>query len=375
MSVPPPPLIIITHEFFPRRGGIATYTEEIARAAATSGREVEVWAQKANGAEEKPWPFRLRRMPLKGTHGLICQLRLAREMIRHRHTLRRATVYLPEPGPILTLMWLQLIGPFRPPKIVITFHGSEILRFHRNPLSRFLARRLFHHARRLSTLTEYTRGLLHRHFPGCSDQAVLAPGALRSDFGNDTPQTRSPNGKLIILTVGRLHPRKGQRETMQALQSLPTELRAQIEYWIVGAEPKQNYDAQLRALAGESDLSVRFLGDISDEKLGSVYAQADIFALTSVPHRQSIEGFGLVYLEASAHGLPIVAHAIGGVTEAVINEQTGLLIPPHAPHELTAAFARLISDQSLREQMGATGRVWAHRQNWRQSAAILFSDL
>src|SRR5437868_15533954 len=87
------PVFLITHEFYPVRGGIATFTEEIARASASLGYQVEVWAQAAPAAAEKrDWPFRLRRMPLKGSHDLACQLKLARELIRHRRDLRNATV-------------------------------------------------------------------------------------------------------------------------------------------------------------------------------------------------------------------------------------------------------------------------------------------
>ena len=119
-----PPVFLITHEFYPKRGGIATFTEEIARATAHLGYRVEVWAQSAPAAAEKTdWPFRLRRMPLKGTHDLTCQLQLARELIRRRRELRYATVYLPEPGPMLTMMLLQFFHAFRPKRLVLTFHG------------------------------------------------------------------------------------------------------------------------------------------------------------------------------------------------------------------------------------------------------------
>jgi phosphatidylinositol alpha-1,6-mannosyltransferase len=66
---------------------------------------------------------------------------------------------------------------------------------------------------------------------------------------------------------------------------------------------------------------VRFLGNLPDAELDRVYAQADVFALTSIDHGHSVEGFGLVYLEASAHGLPVVAHRVGGVAEAVVMVQ------------------------------------------------------
>jgi len=95
-------------------GGIATFTEEIAKATASLGYEIEVWAQSAQPHHERPWPFRLRRLPLKGTHDLWCQIQLAREFIRARRRLRYATVYLPEPGPMLTMMLLQFFRAFRP---------------------------------------------------------------------------------------------------------------------------------------------------------------------------------------------------------------------------------------------------------------------
>lgn len=369
-------LIIITHEFYPRRGGIATYTEEIARAAAQSGYDVEVWAQALPlGSSERKWPFCLRRLPLKGTHGLRCQLSIAREFIRHRGTLREALVYLPEPGPILTLMWLQLIGNLCPPRLILSFHGSEILKFHRNPLLRPLARKLFQRAHRLSTLTDYTRKLLARRFTLPKSSILLAPGAPRSHFKPSEIAAQTHSGKLIVLTVGRLHPRKGQLLTLRALQALPATQRSQVEYWLAGSEAKHGYDAALHEQAKRSDLTVRFLGDVSDSQLGTIYAQTDIFALTSVAHRQSIEGFGLVYLEAAAHGLPVVAHNIGGVSEALVDGETGLLVPPDQPAQLTAAFSRLIANPELRLQLGRAGREWARRHSWARSAQNLFSEL
>ena len=74
---------------------------------------------------------------------------------------------------------------------------------------------------------------------------------------------------------------------------------------------------RLRAEAAKfPDLTVRFFGNIPDEELSTLYDRADIFAMTSINHRDSVEGFGLVYLEAAAHGLPIIAHDVGGVREA-----------------------------------------------------------
>jgi phosphatidylinositol alpha-1,6-mannosyltransferase len=368
-------VFLITHEFYPKRGGIATFTEEIARASASLGYDVEVWAQSAPKADDRrALPFRLRRMPLKGSHDLICQIQLARELIRHRRDLRRATVYLPEPGPMMTMMLLQFFHAFRPQRLVLTFHGSEILKFSRRPLRRWLARQLIRRATRVSTLSNYTQELLLSHFPEAAEKIYLTPGALRSDFAVVPPKPEATKEKIVVLTVGRLHPRKGQLLTLQALQMLPPEVRRRIEYWVVGGQSKGNYETTLRvAAAVQSDLVVRFFGNLPDDELARVYDGADIFAMTSVNLDRSIEGFGLVYLEAAAHGLPVVAHDVGGVSEAVSDNVTGLLVPPNRPVQLAAAFEKLIHDPALRKKLGAAGREWAMRNCWKESAEALFN--
>jgi phosphatidyl-myo-inositol dimannoside synthase len=365
---PSSPLFLITHEFYPVSGGIATFAEEIAKASAGLGYDVEVWAQSAPPNVEKKWPFRIRRLPLKGTHDLICQFRLACQLVRN------ATVYLPEPGPMLTMMLLQFFKAFRPKRLVLTFHGSEILTFAGSPLRRWLAGRLIRHATRVSTLTTYTQELLLQRFPHAADKIFLTPGALRTDFAVVPPRTARDQNKIVILTVARLHPRKGQLLTLQALHMLPAEVRSRIEYWIVGGRNKGNYEDRLRALASSDPaLTVRFFGNIPDAELAQVYDRSDIFALTSINHGQSVEGFGLVYLEAAAHSLPIVAHKVGGVSEAVRDGVTGLLVTPGRPAELAAAFEKLIHDVPLRRMLGDAGRVWAARNCWRENASTLFA--
>ena len=378
MSVPSSPtaspIFLITHEFYPVRGGIATFTEEIAKATAGLGYDVEVWAQSAPPQTEKVWPFRLRRLPLKGSHDLWCQVRLAWQLIRARRQLRHAIVYLPEPGPMMTMMLLQFFHAFRPRRLVLTFHGSEILKFSESPLRRWLAGRLIRHAARVSTLTNYTQDLLLKYFPEAREKIFLTPGALRTDFAVVPSKPAQPRDRIIVLTVGRLHPRKGQLLTLRALQALAPEVRARLEYWIVGRPGKGDYAETLRGAAAGADFEVKFLGDVPDDELAEIYERADIFAMTSVNHGNSIEGFGLVYLEAAAHGLPVVAHDVGGVAEAVNNGVTGLLVPPDRPAQLAAAFEQLIHDAHLRHRMGDAGREWAGRNCWKESAEALFGE-
>ncbi len=371
---PSSPLFLITHEFYPVSGGIATFAEEIAKASAGLGYDVEVWAQSAPPNVEKKWPFRIRRLPLKGTHDLTCQIRLARELVACRRQLRNATVYLPEPGPMMTMMLLQFFKAFRPKRLVLTFHGSEILNFAKSPVRRWLAGRLIRHAQRVSTLTTYTQELLLQRFPHAADKIFLTPGALRADFAVVPEAKARSKDKIIVLTVGRLHPRKGQMETLQALQMLPADVRGRIEYWIVGGRNKGNSeDRQRSQAASDPGLTVRFFGNIPDEELAKVYDSSDIFALTSVKHGHSVEAFALDSHEAAAHALPLVAHRVGGVSEAVRDGVTGLLVTPERPAELAAAFEKLIHDVPLRRRLGDAGRVWAARNCWTENASTLFA--
>jgi len=269
---------------------------------------------------------------------------------------------------------LEFHRAFRPRRLLLTFHGSEILRFHGRPLTRRLALGLIRHATAVSVLTDYTRRLLTERFPEARDKILLTPGAPRADFAAAARHAapRAPRDRLAVLTVGRLHPRKGQLETLEALLALPPAARARIEHWIAGSAVRSDYEQRLRAAAARADFPVKFFGDLPDADLAALYAQADVFALTSVEHGHSVEGFGLVYLEAAAHGLPAVAHATGGVAEAVLDGETGLLVPPGEPARLTAAFARLMDDPALRHRLGEAGRARAARHTWSRAAELLF---
>jgi phosphatidyl-myo-inositol dimannoside synthase len=369
-----PSLVLVTHEYFPHRGGIAVYAAEMARAAVELGYAVEVWAPALPpGIPEPSWPFVVRRLPLAGDHSLLSQWRMARELSGHAERLRDATLYVPEPGPLLAMLLLQYFDRLRPARLMLTFHGSEIYRLASRRLLRWSTNHLLAKTTRISVVSDYARHLFQRYFPSAAPKVVVTPGALRPDLRmKQSSPAALPGAKTIILTVARLNPRKGQLEVMHALRALPPAQRESLEYWLVGAHGKENYDQLLIRTARDAGFPVRFLGDIPDDQLGEIYAQADIFAMTSVPHKQSVEGFGLVYLEAGAHGLPIVAHAIGGVPEAVINGETGILVAPGDTQGLTRAFASLLDDPALRRKLGEAARTRALSHTWKDSAIALF---
>jgi phosphatidyl-myo-inositol dimannoside synthase len=370
-------LFVATHEFYPHRGGIAVYAAEMAMAAAALGYDVEVWAPALpNGCAERAWPFPIRRLPISNSHSLRNQWRMARAIRDECRNFKDAILYVPEPGPLLSMQLLQLLGILPPCRLILTLHGSEILKLAMRPLARWCTGRILERAEHVGVVSQHARTLLETFFPKAAGKTVLTHGALRTDLSipASRPPTAPGDRKIVVLTVARLHPRKGQLHLLRALQALSPELKSQIEYWLVGAHSKGGYEQTLRAAADRAGLPVKFLGDVPDGELGNIYAQADIFAMTSIAHKLSVEGFGLVYLEAGSHGLPILAHAIGGVPEAVIDNETGLLVPPDDSAALTHALARLISDPALRTRLGKAGQTRARLHTWRDNALMLFGQ-
>jgi len=177
------------------------------------------------------------------------------------------------------------------------------------------------------------------------DDAPRRPG-LRSELG-------IPEGVPLIGEVGRLCAVKGQHELITALADVPAA-------WLllVGADLEQDgvYEGLLRELAASRGVAERvvFAGYRGDA--GDCIAELDIFALPSWT-----EGMPLVVLEAMQHGKPVVATAVGGTGEIVVDGETGLLIPLRDPASLAAALRRLLDDPEQARRLGEAGRQRARR--------------
>ena len=374
-----PKIFLLTHEFPPKRGGAGVYCEEMAHAAAALGHEVEVRAPATpvSSGDGSP-PYTLSPLPWHGSQDWRCSIRLIREVRKNAASFAGNVVHLAEPGALRAFIRLGFFARIQPARLLVTLHGSEIPLFCRFPPERFLFRRLLRRADRIHLLSRHNENALLTRFPELGPKIVLVPGAPRRLI---LPESRIPansnedsGSRLLMLTVGRLHPRKGQDRLLEAATSLPNKLKARLEYYIVGPETSPLYARGLREQAASSGIPVHFLGDLSDADLCIAYSSADLFALASVPYGRSVEGFGFVYLEAAAHGLPALAHRIGGVEDAVVHEQTGLLVPHDKPSELAQALERLITDSALRQRLGEAARDRAAGFSWERPAKALYGE-
>jgi phosphatidylinositol alpha-1,6-mannosyltransferase len=156
------------------------------------------------------------------------------------------------------------------------------------------------------------------------------------------------DNKLCVLFVGRLIPRKGLQYLVEAAKQIVKEF-SQTMFLIAGNGPLLN---SLVSYLEKMNLKGKFvfLGDVSERALPALYSCADVFVLPSIQ-----EGLGIALLEAQATAKPIVAFDVGGVGEAVLNKETGLLVKPDSG-ELANAIMKLLASWSLREKMGRRGR-------------------
>ena len=179
------------------------------------------------------------------------------------------------------------------------------------------------------------------------------------------PGLRRPrhDGRFEILFVGRLVERKGVVNLVDALARLPRELDARLV--VIGDGPESDRIRRRAVERGVGD-RVDLRGRQSDEALREAYAAADAFVLPAiVDARGDTEGLGVVLLEAMNFGVPVVASASGGIVDIVIDDETGLLVPPGDVAALALALERLGRDRELATRLGARGqRFVAERFSW-----------
>lgn len=161
---------------------------------------------------------------------------------------------------------------------------------------------------------------------------------------------------IVVLTVARLVARKGVEQVIDALAPLMKK-EPRLVYAVAGSGPEREA-LQARAQAAGIADRVKFLGFVGDDRLPSLYLSSDIFILPAFSDRRDAEGFGIVYVEAQAAGLPVIASSEGGAPETVDPEESGLLVKPQDVAQIRGALQRLVDDSALRKWMGEKGKAW-----------------
>ncbi|MEU3934605.1 glycosyltransferase family 4 protein [Streptomyces sp. NPDC029044] len=364
--------LIVTNDFPPRPGGIQAFLHNMALRldpqqlvvyASTWKRTREgVEATRAFDAEQPFTVVRDRTTMLLPTPGAT---RRAVDLLREHGC---TSVWFGAAAPLgLMAPALRAAGAER---LVATTHGHEA-GWAQLPAARQLLRRIGDSTDTITYLGEYTRSRIASALtPGAAARmAQLPPGVDEKTFhpGSGGDEVRARLGltdRPVVVCVSRLVRRKGQDTLIRAM---PRILAAEPDtvLLIVGGGP---YEQDLRRLARERGVAsaVRFTGAVPWSELPAHYGAGDVFAMPCRTRRGGldVEGLGIVYLEASATGLPVVAGDSGGAPDAVLDGETGWVVRGDSPQETADRITTLLGDPELRRRMGERGREWVE-EKWR----------
>lgn len=350
--------LLVTNDFPPKIGGIQTLLWELWRRLDPSTFAV-LTTPHADAAEwDAAQPFRVERTrdPVLLPHpGLVRRIDALAEEIG------ADTVVLDPALP------LGLIGPHLSRPYDVLLHGAEVTVPGRLPGSRLALRRVLLGARRLVAFGGYPAAEGERAAGRPLPLTVVPCGIDSSRFRPLEPAERSEvRARLglddgpLVLSLSRLVPRKGMDVLIDAAARLAPRLDG-LQVAIAGSGRDRD---RLEKRVAATGAPVTFLGRVPEEDLALVHGAADVYAMLCRSRWAGLEqeGFGIVFLEAAAAGVPQVAGDSGGASEAVVDGETGLVVDPTDVDAVASALERLLSDVELRDRMGAAGRTRAVEQ-------------
>ena len=365
-SAPPRHTLVITNDYPPRPGGIQTFIYEMVRRFPAD--QVTVLTSHFEGASQfdqtNPWRVvRSRGKVLAPHHKTV---KLAKDLIAQTG----ATQVVFGAAAPLGLMAKNL-RKYGIAQVVSLSHGHEV-GWASTPITRRGIRRIVANSNWFTYLGNYTlTGIRVAALAEDLDKfRQLTPAVDADEFHPD----RKSSGDLLrasigfadrptVVCVSRLMARKGQDQLIQALPHIQQQVPG-AALVIVGTGPYRKKLEELAKRIGVTN-DVHFTGKVPQEQLSSWYATGDIFAMPCRTRNAGwdVEGLGIVFLEASATGLAVVAGDSGGAPDAVRNGETGLVVDGNNVHSIASSITELLLDPQRAARMGQSGRQWVE-QEW-----------
>lgn len=371
--------LVITNDFPPRPGGIQTFGYELVRRFEPA--QVSVLTSNWDGAAEFDAAQKFMTVRAK-TKTLLPDKRtlaMAREIIVANNVTR---VLFGAAAPLgLLAPSLRKLGV---KNIVGMTQGHEV-GWAMTPGMKQALRKIGDDTDHLTYISAYTHKKISRALSpqAASKMRRIVPGVDAQEFSPANSiagfELRSKIGwsqRPVIVCVSRLMTRKGQD---QLIQALPQVIRAvpMASLIVVGDGPYRKHLEKITDDLGLRD-NVHFTGKVDQAQLSNWYAAGDVFAMPCRTRRVGwdVEGLGIVYLEGSATGLPVIVGNSGGAVDAVLDGETGFLVNGNNIGEIRDRLIELFTNPDLAKSMGAAGRNWvAQEWTWEQSFKRLDSLL
>lgn len=369
--------VLVTNDFPPKVGGIQSYLWELWRRLDPSSFTVLTSSSDPGAAEFDEE---------QSERGIRIERLEARMLLPTPGLARRVESVVASTGSSLVVLDpalpLGAIGRTLSVPYAVVLHGAEVTVPGHLPLSRSLLASVLARARLLICAGSYPASEARRSVREMEAHRVGAPASDRYleiaevPPGVDTDRFRVldrpgrakaraafglPERGLVVLSVSRLIPRKG----MDVLIEAAAALRRSFPELVVAIGGEGRDRSRLERIARRSGAPAVFLGRVPDAELPDLYGSADVFVMACRDRWAGLEqeGFGIVFLEAAACGVPQVAGRSGGAAEAVAHGETGFVVDePSDPARVASALRRLLSDGELRLRMGESARRRAQSQ-------------
>lgn len=354
--------LVVTNDFPPRPGGIQAFVHALAVRRPPGS--VVVYAPRWAGCEEfdARQPYQVVRHPTSLMLPVPDVARRAAALVRKE---KCDTVVFGAAAPLgLLAPTMRAAGARR---VIMLTHGHEAA-WADVPVVRGLLARIGAHADAITYLGDYTRERLVRVMPPAR-LVRLAPGVDTEVFrpgagGAELRVSLGIGNRPVVVCVSRLVPRKGQDTLVRCWPAVLRDVPDAV-LLLVGGGPSRRALEQAVGSRGLGD-SVILTGSVPWSSLPAYYDVGDVFAMPCRTRLRGldVEGLGIVYLEASATGLPVVAGASGGAPDAVLDGDTGVVVNGEHPVEVASALVALLKDPARAREMGRRGRAWIERE-WR----------
>jgi phosphatidylinositol alpha-1,6-mannosyltransferase len=361
-------ILCVTNDFGPRAGGIETFIIGLIERMPKDSVIVYTSAQDKSEPYDRQWldnygveVIRDKARILLPTPGVAY---CVRALIKDRGI---KTAFFGAAAPLgLLAPVLRRAGIKR---IIALTHGHEVWWSKVWPFTwamKSIARNVDH----LTYLGEFTRRAISRTINSSAQSAMvkIAPGIDTEHFApSDSSELKSQLGitdKKVIVSVGRLVHRKGQDVLIEAMPQILSKI-PKAHLLLIGEGPYRQY-LEKRAKDLEIDSHITFIGRVMYSDLPKYICLGEVFVMPSRSRLAGleVEGLGIVYLEASACGLPVIAGNSGGAPDAVIDGVTGVVVDGKDQHVIATSIVNLLEDQEKAREMGRNGREWVINQ-WR----------
>ena len=365
MKESPQRLLVITELFLPTKGGTAVWFDEVYRRL--GDKDIHVVTAAVDGAEahDADHPNTIHRLNLKRSpwlrpESLAMYLKLLCKclvlMLTHRFDAVHAGRVLPEG--LVGWCVARLFGK----PLLIYAHGEEITTWRQSGKFRAMCF-AYRHADTVIANSEFTRDELLKIGVSARRIVLIHPGVDVERFRPGLPcddlraQLGCARSDQLLLSVGRLSRRKGFDQTVRSVARLLPEFPG-LHYALVGIGEDEQYLLDLARECGVEQ-RVHLLGHVSAEDLPRWYNAADIFVMPNREIDGDTEGFGMVFIEASACGTPVVAGDAGGTASSVSEGVNGYRVDGTSVDAIAHALGVFLDDPGLRARMGEAACAWA----------------